>query len=72
MHSRKHTKMIHEGQYVAEVEVTLINTKDDDWAPYLSLDDALKIDGIRESLKNNDITKAKKSAKIYRLSEVAA
>ncbi len=72
MHSRKHTKMIHEGQYVAEVEVTLINTKDDDWAPYLSLDDALKIDEIRESLKNNDILKAKKFAKIYRLSEVAA
>ena len=72
MHSRKHTKMIYEGQYVAEVEVTLINTTDDDWAPYLSLEDALKIDAIREALRNNNLTSAKKSAKIYRLSEVAA
>jgi len=72
MHSRLHTKMIHEGKYVAEVEVTLINTIDDDWAPYLSLDDALKIDSIREALRNDDVTKAKKSAKIYLLSEVAA
>jgi len=72
MHSRTHTKMIHEGQYVAEVEVTLINTTDDDWAPYLSLDDALKIDAIREALRSNDIATAKESAKIYRLSEVAA
>ncbi len=72
MHSRTHTKMIHEGKYIAEVKVTLINTTDDDWAPYLSLEDALKIDLIRESLKNNDIKTAKKSAKIYLLSEVAA
>jgi len=72
MHSRLHAKMIHEGKYVAEVEVTLINATDDDWAPYLSLDDALKIDLIREALRNNDLATAKKSAKIYRLSEVAA
>lgn len=73
MHSRKHTKMIHEGKYIAEVEVELINTKDDDWAPYLSLDDALKIDAIREALRNGNITKAKKSAnRLYILSEVAA
>ncbi len=72
MHSRPHTKMIHEGKYIAEVEVTLINTTDDDWAPYLSLDDALKIDSIREALRNNDVATAKKSAKIYLLSEIAA
>ena len=72
MHSRQHTKMIHEGKYIAEVEITLINTTDDDWAPYLSLEDALKIDSIRESLRNNDIKTAKETAKIYLLSEVAA
>ena len=73
MHSRKHTKMIHEGKYIAEVEVELINSTDDDWSPYLSLDDALKIDAIREALRNGNINKAKRVAnKLYILSEVAA
>ena len=58
---------------LAEVEVELINTTDDDWAPYLSLDDALKIDTIREALRSGNINKAKRSAsKLYVLSEVAA
>ncbi len=72
MHSRQHTKMIHEGKYIAEMKVTLINTTDDDWAPYLSLEDALRIDSVREALRNSDIKTAKKSAKIYLLSEIAA
>ena len=72
MHSRPHIKMIHEGKYIAEMEVTLINTTDDDWAPYLSLEDALRIDSVREALRNSDIKTAKKSAKIYLLSEIAA
>ena len=59
MHSIKHTKIIHEGKYIAEVEVELINNKDDDWAPYLSLNDTLKIDVIREALKNGNVTEAK-------------
>ena len=65
--------MIHEGKYIAEVEVELINTKDDDQSPYLSLDDALKIDTIREALRNGNVTEAKESVnKLYVLSEVAA
>ncbi len=73
MHSRKHTKMLHEGKYIAEVEVELINTAEDDWSPYLSLDDALKIDTIREALRSGNINKAKKIAnKLYILSEFAA
>ena len=46
MNSRLHTKIIREGKYIAEVEVEIINTTDNDWAPYLALDDALKIDTI--------------------------
>lgn len=73
MHSRKHTKMIHEGKYIAEVEVELINTTDDDWAPYLALDDALKIDAVREALRSGNVAKAKESVnRLYVLSEVAA
>ncbi len=72
MHSRPHTKMIHEGKYISEVVVTLVNTTDDDWSHYLSLDDAMKIDSIREALRSDDVATAKKSAKIYLLSELAA
>ncbi len=61
MYSRSHTKMVHEGKYVAEVEVKLINTADD-----------VKLDTVREALKQGDIIMAKKYSKVYKLSEVAA
>jgi len=72
MHSRLHTKLIHEGKYIAEVEVELINPTDNDWSPCLSVDDALKLDAIRIALRDGDIKFAKKFAKIYSISEVAA
>ena len=71
MHKRKHKKFIIEGKYVAEVEVEIIDTNEG-WSPYISFDDALKLDNIRESLKKNDIESAKKSAKIFTLSPIAA
>jgi hypothetical protein len=39
MKKKRHTKLIHEGQYVAEVDVELIET-DEGWSPYLSVEDA--------------------------------
>jgi len=71
METRKHTKLIHEGKYVAEVEVELINT-DKGWSPYISIDDAMKLDAVREALREKDLERAKKLAKIYLLSPVAA
>jgi len=38
MTKRHHTKLVHEGKYVAEVEIELIDIEEG-WAPYLSLDD---------------------------------
>jgi hypothetical protein len=46
---RRHVKLVHEGQFVAQVEVDLIET-DSGWSPYLSLDDAYKLDDVREAL----------------------
>ena len=37
--TRRRTKLIHEGKYVAEVDVELIET-DEGWSPYRSLEDA--------------------------------
>ena len=47
MRKRHQTKLVHEGQYVAEVDVELVDTGDG-WSPYLSLEDAYKLDDVRE------------------------
>ena len=70
MSKRRYIKMIHEGKYVAEVEVEMIYT-DEGWSPYLSLDDAYKLDDIRETLKRGDIKSATKLSKIYTLTPVS-
>ena len=71
LHTRKHTKLVHEGKYVAEVEIEIIDS-DEGWSPYISLEDALKLDDVREALKTGNIKAAKKLAKVFLLSEVAA
>ena len=63
---RKRKKLIHEGIYVAEVEIELIDT-DGGWSPYLSLEDALKLDEVREALRNKDFETASRFAQIYTL-----
>ena len=47
---RHNTKLIHEGRYVAEVDIELIET-DKGWSPYLSLTDAQKLDDVRSALR---------------------
>ena len=39
MTQKQITKLIHEGEYAAEVDINLITTGDE-WSPYLSLADA--------------------------------
>jgi hypothetical protein len=50
---RRHAKLVHEGKYVAEVDgrghVELVETGEG-WSPYLSLEDAYKLDAVREAL----------------------
>lgn len=69
MNSRKHTKLVHEGKYVAEVDIEYIDI-DDGWSPYLSLDDALKLDTVREALRKEDVALASKYARVYEISRV--
>jgi hypothetical protein len=70
MSKRRYTKLIHEGKYVAEVEVEMIYT-DEGWSPYLSLDDANKLDDVRKSLRQGDLKSATKLARIYTLTPVS-
>src|SRR4029450_10352032 len=47
-------KLIHEGDYAAEVEVQLIEGEEG-WSPYLTLEDAEKLDQVREALRRGDV-----------------
>ena len=70
MRTRSRTKLIHEGQYVAEVDVRLLET-DDEWSPYLSLEDAYKLDDVRDALRRGDVKTATQHGKVYTLTPVA-
>ena len=57
MKTRSTTKLVRDGDLVAEVEVHLVED-DAGWAPYLSLDDAYKLDDVREALKSGDFDRS--------------
>jgi hypothetical protein len=67
---RTRKKLVHEGRYVAEVEVELLE-RDDEWSPYLSLEDAYKLDDVREALRRGDIKAAAQHGKVYTLTPVS-
>lgn len=64
--TRKHTKLIHEGEYAAEVDVELIEA-DQGWAPYLSVADVRRLDAVREALRSGDVDSAREEARIFRM-----
>ena len=69
MKKRIHTKLIHEGEYIAKVDVELIDT-DSGWSPYLLVEDAQKLDDVREALRKGDLKAASRLARIYTLKPV--
>ena len=70
MKKRQRTKLVYEGQYVAEVDVELIDMNKG-WSPYLSLDDAYKLDDIRNALRRGDVKSAARLARIFTLTPIA-
>lgn len=70
MSGKHYTKIVHEGDYMAQVDVKLIYT-DEGWSPYLSLEDSYKLDDVREALKQGDLERASKLGRIYKLTRVA-
>ncbi len=70
MNAKHYAKLVHEGEYVAEVDVELMYT-DEGWSPYLSLDDAYKLDDVREALRRGDVKSASRLAKVYTLTPVS-
>jgi hypothetical protein len=71
MSTRSTKRLVREGDLVAEVEVELIEAEGG-WAPYLSLDDAYKLDDVRDALRAGDVSRASQfAARVYRLTPVA-
>jgi hypothetical protein len=54
---------------VAEVEVDLVVT-DGEWSPYLSTDDACKLDDVRDALERGDVEAAARLARVFVLTPV--
>ena len=69
MNQRKKSKYVHEGQFVAEVEVEVVED-DTGWSPYLSVADAYKLDDVRDALRQGDLESAAKYGRIYELRPV--
>ncbi len=71
MSKRSHCKLVRGGEYVAEVSVVLIET-DEGWSPQLSIQDAEKLDLVRDALRRGNLKKAAEFARVYRLTPVSA
>lgn len=69
MTKKAHAKFVHEGEFAAEVQVELIETEDG-WSPYLSVEDAQKLDEVREALRRGDLKTAAKLARVFRLTPI--
>lgn len=65
-------RLVREGDLVAEVDVHLVDAQGG-WTPYLSLEDAHKLDDVRDALRVGDVKRAARLAsRVYRLMPVEA
>ncbi len=69
MTKRKQTKFIYENNFVAEVEVELLE-EPGGWSPYLSVDDAYRLDDVREALPRGDVKTAAKYSRVFSMTPV--
>jgi hypothetical protein len=54
---------------VAEVDIDLLDPKEG-WSPYLSLEDALKLDDVRAALRRGDLESAARLSRVGTLTPV--
>jgi len=69
MKKRRSNNLIREGPYVVEVDIELTDAKEV-WSPYLSLDDALKLEDVRLALHRGDLEAASHLGRFYTLMPV--
>ena len=70
MTTRKRTELVHESRCLAEVQVD-IEYDETGWSPYLSADEAYKLDDVREALRRGDVVEASRQATVCTLTPVA-
>jgi hypothetical protein len=68
--TRRTIKLIHQGRYAAEIPIELIED-DTGWSPYLSVEDATKLDAVRRALREGDVAAAAKYGRVFELVPVA-
>jgi hypothetical protein len=68
---RNTVEFVREGKYAAEVPVELVE-EDGGWSPYLSLDDARKLETVRLALRQGDLATAAKYGPVFELMRVSA
>ena len=72
MNAKSSRRLVREGNLVAEVDVMLVEA-DGGWTPYLSIEDAYKLDDVRDALRAGDVKRASRIAScVYRLTPVEA
>ncbi len=70
MKKSSRTKLVHEGKYVAEVDVEVMEMEGG-WSPYLFLDDVYKLDDVREALRRGDVKAASRYGRVFAPTPVA-
>ncbi|MEX2517268.1 MAG: hypothetical protein WD572_10245 [Gammaproteobacteria bacterium] len=71
MSTRQKIKYVHEGQYVAEVAVEIIDSETG-WSSTISLKDAYKLDDVKKALKTGDLKAAAQYGRVYELRPIAS
>ena len=70
--TRRATHFVREGDFGADVEVELIDAEGG-WSPYVSIDDAKKLERVHHALRRGDLQQAARLAdRVYRLMPVEA
>lgn len=71
MSACRRIKYIHEGRYVAGVDVDLLEDVAG-WSPYVTVEDAYRLDDVRDALRRGDLSAAEELARVFTLEPVVA
>lgn len=71
MTNQRRIKRVHEGQYVAEIEVTLTGFGEA-WGPYVDNADVQRMDALRRALQRDDLKAASELGRVFLLTPVPA
>ena len=70
MKTEASVKLVQQGNLVAKIPVTLIHDETG-WSPYLSHEDMLKLDDVREAIRRGDVAEAARFGHVFEMTQVA-